>query len=161
MCDSNFTLVCVTFWGEWWLLLLLNEMCRRIRLSLTPYEYLQVHLWVPVNIYESTWARPYKGAGKCVCVCEYGVFIRVCEKERGEINPMLSSIPGYEFTASVWASHCLNNNLINPVFISFTELGREAGSERGRTGNSGRKYQAAREGRERRKKWGVWWGLKN
>lgn len=87
-----------------------------------------------------------------VCVCEYGVFIRVCEKERGEINPMLSSIPGYEFTASVWASHCLNNNLINPVFISFTELGREAGSERGRTGNSGRKYQAAREGREREEK---------
>lgn len=65
----------------------------------------------------------------CVCARECGVFIRVCEKERGEINPMLSSIPGYEFTASVWASHCLNNNLINPVFISFTELGREDGRE--------------------------------
>lgn len=96
----------------------------------------------------------------CVCVREYCVFIRVCEKERGEINPMLSSIPGYEFTASVWASHCLNNNLINPVFISFTELGREAGSEGGRTGNSGRKYQVAREGREEEKR-GVWWGLKS
>lgn len=40
---------------------------------------------------------------------------------------MLSPIPGYEFTASVWPSHCLNNNLINPVFISFSELGRQAG----------------------------------
>lgn len=78
----------------------------------------------------------------------------MCEKERGEINPMLSSIPGYEFTASVWASHCLNNNLINPVFISFTELGREAGREGGRTGNSGRKYQPGRRG-ERRKMRGL------
>ena len=49
----------------------------------------------------------------------------MCEKEKGEINPMLPTIPGYEFTASVWASHCLNNNLINPVFISFTELSGE------------------------------------
>ena len=57
----------------------------------------------------------------CVCVCF------VCINERGEINPMLSPIPGYEFTASVWPSHCLNNNLINPVFISFSELGRQAG----------------------------------
>lgn len=64
-----------------------------------------------------------------MCVCASMVCLFECVKERGEINPMLSSIPGYEFTASVWASHCLNNNLINPVFISFTELGREAGRE--------------------------------
>lgn len=58
----------------------------------------------------------------CVCMC-----VLVCISERREINPMLSPIPGYEFTASVWPSHCLNNNLINPVFISFSELGRQAG----------------------------------
>lgn len=50
---------------------------------------------------------------------------------------MLSPIPGYEFTASVWPLHCLNNDLINPVFISFGELGRQAGRARERTGNAG------------------------
>ena len=58
----------------------------------------------------------------CVSMC-----VLVCISERREINPMLSPIPGYEFTASVWPSYCLNNNLINPVFISFSELGRQAG----------------------------------
>lgn len=60
------------------------------------------------------------GVFKCLCVY-------VCISERGEINPMLSPIPGYEFTASVWPLHCLNNNLINPIFISFGELERQAG----------------------------------
>lgn len=73
------------------------------------------------------------------CLCVY-----VCISERGEINPMLSPIPGYEFTASVWPLHCLNNNLINPIFISFCELGRQAGRVWGRTGNAGRKYWGGR-----------------
>jgi len=88
-----------------------------------------------------------------MCVCEYGVFIRVCEKERGEINPMLSSIPGYEFTASVWASHCLNNNLINPVFISFTELEREDGRE---DREFWQKISSGEGGERGGKKQGVW-----
>lgn len=75
----------------------------------------------------------------CACLCVY-----VCISERREINPMLSPIPGYEFTASVWPLHCLNNNLINPVFISFRELRRQTGRAWGRIGNAGRKYQGGR-----------------
>lgn len=85
-----------------------------------------------------------------VCIC-----VLVCISERREINPMLSPIPGYEFTASVWPSHCLNNNLINPVFISFSELGRQAGRARGRTGNAGRKYSGGR-GRKPSARAGIW-----
>ena len=88
----------------------------------------------------------------CVCVC---ICVLVCISERREINPMLSPIPGYEFTASVWPSHCLNNNLINPVFISFSELGRQAGRAWGRTGNAGRKYQGGR-GRKPSARAGIW-----
>lgn len=62
---------------------------------------------------------------ECLYLCVY--VCQVCISEKREINPMLSSIPGYEFIASVWPLHCLNNNLINPVFISFSELGRQAG----------------------------------
>lgn len=78
----------------------------------------------------------------------------VCINEGREINPMLSPIPGYEFTASVWPSHCLNNNLINPVFISFSELGRQAGRAWGRNGNAGRKRWG--RGRKPSARTGIW-----
>ncbi len=92
--------------------------------------------------------HPARIASLCMCVL-------VCRSERREINPMLSPIPGYEFTASVWPSHCLNNNLINPVFISFSELGRQAGRAWGRTGNAGRKYWGGR-GRKPSARTGIW-----
>lgn len=93
-----------------------------------------------------------------MCVCVSMVCLFECVKKRGEINPMLSSIPGYEFTASVWASHCLNNNLINPVFISFTELGREDGRE---DREFWQKISSGEGGERGGKKRGVWWGLKS
>lgn len=76
------------------------------------------------------------------------------ELERGEINPMLFSILVYEFIAAVWASHCLNNNLINPVFISFTELscaGREGGSEEGGRAILPENTNKRREGTDRKR----------
>lgn len=76
--------------------------------------------------------------------------------ERREINPMLSPIPGYEFTASVWPLHCLNNNLINPVFISFSELGRQAGRAWGRTGNAGIKNTGEGGGRKPSTRVRIW-----
>ena len=98
------------------------------------------------------WERMHVCVSVYVCVC---MCVLVCISERREINPMLSPIPGYEFTASVWPSHCLNNNLINPVFISFSELGRQAGRAWGRTGNAGRKYWGGR-GRKPSARAGIW-----
>ena len=103
-------------------------------LSWYPCVCTYVCVWVPMFV--------------CVCVC------CVCISERIEINPMLSPIPGYEFTASVWPSHCLNNNLINPVFISFSELGRQAGRAWGKTGNAGRIYW--KRGRKPSARTGIW-----